>query len=108
MSAFSITGLHAAGDFLLALINAARRDPAGMAQTLTQRVKDLGEDTFVFPPQSIDLNEGLPADTITADPKRPLVSNATLRREVDAYLTNFLLPHAADNPPSERLASLPG
>jgi hypothetical protein len=98
VSAFSITELHKAGEFLLTLINAARKDPAGTAQTLTQRVNALGRNTFLFPPQSIDLNEGLPANTITADPKQPLVPNPTLRAEVDAYLTNFLLPHVTDNP----------
>jgi hypothetical protein len=114
----TITDFHGAGEYLLTLINQARANPNFTASTLGQNVFPISVPVNQLPPSvppnqhnpdrldnplgPIDPNEGLPAGTIDGNFKQPLAPNSVgvqnLRDEVNAYLTNFLLPNVADNP----------
>jgi hypothetical protein len=72
-AAFTTADLHAAGEYLLQLINDARANPAATAARL-----------------GIDLNEGLAPGTISAAPKQPLAPNPQLLAATDQYLPVIL------------------
>jgi hypothetical protein len=72
-STFPVADLHAAGEYMRQLINAARADPAGTAARF-----------------GIDLNEGLPPGTISAAAKPPLAPNGALLQSIDGHLPFWL------------------
>jgi uncharacterized protein YkwD len=80
--------------YMIELINRARANPSAEAARL-----------------NIDLNEGLPANTITTDPKQPLAYNADLaaaaRTHSQWMLDNQLFQHAGANgdAPADRMTA---
>jgi hypothetical protein len=70
---FTQAQLHSAGERMRQLINQARANPSATAAGF-----------------GIDLNEGLPAGTISPDPKVPLNPNSALLNSIDGHLNVWL------------------